>query len=169
MTDTPQTDPELPEVLATIAASPMRRVFGMATLFVLGGVLVYVALTTAPALQWRLFLLVLGGLTLWLAQATRKATENRIELTRDGLRSSSGEVIASLDDIAAVKRGMFDMKPSNGFTILLKKPRSRRWQPGLWWAFGRRVGIGGVTPGSEAKTMAQIIEALLVERGQTEG
>ena len=85
------------------------------------------------------------------------------------MRSTSGEEIAALDDIAAIRRGMFDLKPSNGFTVHLKKPRSRRWQPGLWWAFGRRVGIGGVTPGSEAKSMAQIIEALLVERGQTEG
>ncbi|MBO6897358.1 MAG: hypothetical protein JJ868_08310 [Shimia sp.] len=166
---TTQDTSDLPEVLATITASPMRRLFGMTTLFLLGGVLIYIALTTTPALHWRLFLLVIGGLTLWLAETTRRATEHSIELTRDGMRSTSGEEIAALDDIAAIKRGMFDLKPSNGFTVHLKKPRSRRWQPGLWWAFGRRVGIGGVTPGSEAKSMAQILEALLVERGQTEG
>jgi hypothetical protein len=58
---------------------------------------------------------------------------------------------------------MFDMKPSNGFALKLKKARTRRWQPGLWWAIGRRVGIGGVTPGSHSKTMAQMLEALLAQ------
>jgi hypothetical protein len=166
---TTQDTSDLPEVLATITASPMRRLFGLATLFVVGGVLSYIALITSPALHWRVFLLVLGGLVLWLADATRRATEQRIELTQQGIRSTSGEIIVPLDNIAAIKVGMFDLKPSNGFTVHLKKPRSRKWQPGLWWAFGRRVGIGGVTPGSEAKPMAQIIEALLADQSRTEG
>lgn len=169
MTETEDTHADLPEVLASITASPMRRLLGMLTLMILGGVLVYVALTTSPALHWRLFLLVLGGLVLWLAEATRRATENSIELTLEGMRSSNGEIIAPLSNIAMIRRGMFDLKPSNGFTVVLKEPRMRRWQPGLWWAYGRRVGVGGVTPGSEAKALAQIIEALLVERAQKEG
>ncbi|MBO9400638.1 hypothetical protein [Shimia sp. R9_3] len=162
----PQTDET--EVLATIRASGPRRVFGIGTLALLGGLLVYLALATSPALIWQVFLLVLGVLSLWLAESTRRATENTIQLTRAGMATDSGEVIAPLDDIAAVKRGMFDLKPSNGFTVVLKTSRPRRWQPGLWWALGKRVGIGGVTPGSEAKSMAQILEALLVERGGSE-
>ncbi|MCP4820329.1 MAG: hypothetical protein GY883_14140, partial [Shimia sp.] len=59
---------------------------------------------------------------------------------------------------------MFDMKPSNGFAIKLKQSRGRRWQPGLWWSLGRRVGIGGVTPGAHSKEMAQMLEALLVQK-----
>lgn len=168
MTDMPDPAADQPEVLATITASPMRRLFGMATLMVLGGVLIYVALTTSPALHWRLFLLVLGGLVLWLAEATRRATDNSIELTMEGMRSSNGDVIAPLENIVEIRRGMFDLKPSNGFTVALKEPRSRKWQPGLWWAYGRRVGVGGVTPGSQAKAMAQIIEALLIERHASE-
>ncbi|MBO9406062.1 hypothetical protein J7399_01375 [Shimia sp. R9_1] len=162
----PQTDET--EVLATIRASGPRRVFGIGTLALLGGLLVYLALATSPALIWQVFLLVLGVLSLWLAESTRRATENTIQLTRAGMATDSGEVIAPLNDIAAVKRGMFDLKPSNGFTVVLKTSRTRRWQPGLWWALGKRVGIGGVTPGSEAKSMAQILEALLVEKGGSE-
>ena len=75
-------------------------------------------------------------------------------------------MIALIDEIERVERGMFAMKPSNGFLLRLKSRRQRSWQPGLWWALGRRVGIGGVTPGSQSKVMAQMLEALLVERAQ---
>lgn len=152
------------EVLATIRASGPRRVFGIGTMALLGGLLIYLALATSPALPWQVFLLVIGVLALWLAESTRRATENTIQLTREGMVTDSGEEILRLENIAAVKRGMFDLKPSNGFTVILKSARTRRWQPGLWWAMGRRVGIGGVTPGSEAKSMAQIIEAMMVEK-----
>ncbi len=168
MTETPQSHFDETEVLATIRASGPRRVFGIGTLAILGGLLVYLGLATSPAPLWQVFLLVLGVLALWLADSARRATNNTIELTRKGLATDAGEEIAALDNIATIKRGMFDLKPSNGFTVVLKSPRSRRWQPGLWWALGRRVGIGGVTPGSEAKSMAQIIEALLVEKGGSE-
>ncbi len=125
--------------------------------------MIYLALSTSPTLPWRLFLLGVGGLSLWLADATRRATETSIVLTTDGLRSSDGEEIALLDQITAVKRGTFDLKPSNGFSVILKQPRTRRWQPGMWWAIGRRVGVGGVTPASQAKPMAMMLESLLAE------
>ncbi|GAA6179310.1 hypothetical protein NBRC116594_07480 [Shimia sp. NS0008-38b] len=165
MTQSPETISEPTEILATITATGPRRVFGIATLASLGGLLLYLGLSTSPAFLWQVFLVVMGVLVLLLAEKTRRATEQHIQLTRAGLASSSGEIIASLEDIAAIKRGMFDLKPSNGFTVILKRPRSRRWLPGLWWAMGRRVGIGGVTPGSQAKSAAQILDALLAEQG----
>ncbi|MBO9472579.1 hypothetical protein [Shimia sp. MMG029] len=156
------------EVLATIRASGPRRVFGIGTLALLGGLLIYLALATSPAPLWQVFLFVIGAGALWLAERTRRATESTVQLTRAGIATDAGEEIAAIENIAAIKRGMFDLKPSNGFTVVLHKPRARRWQPGLWWAVGRRVGIGGVTPGSEAKAMAQFIEALLVEKSGSE-
>ncbi|SFL96510.1 hypothetical protein [Shimia aestuarii] len=152
------------EVLAVVRASAPRRWFGIGVMAVLGGLLIYLALSTPPSLGWQVFLIVFGVAALWLAETTRKATEHEVQLTSKGLRSSSGEEIASVDQIARVERGTFAMKPSNGFLLRLKEPRSRRWQPGLWWAMGRRVGIGGVTPGSQSKVMAQMLEALLAER-----
>ena len=154
------------EVLAVVRASALRRWFGIVVMAALGGLLIYLAMSRPPALQWQVFLIGMGVFALWLADATRRATENQIELTQDGLRSSSGEVIALIDEIERVERGMFAMKPSNGFLLRLKKRRQRSWQPGLWWALGRRVGIGGVTPGSQSKVMAQMLEALMVERAQ---
>ena len=154
------------EILAVVRASVLRRWFGIVVMAALGGLLIYLAMSRPPALQWQVFLIGMGVFALWLADATRRATENQIELTQDGLRSSSGEVIALIDEIERVERCMFAMKPSNGFLLRLKSRRQRSWQPGLWWALGRRVGIGGVTPGSQSKVMAQMLEALLVERAQ---
>ncbi len=153
------------EIMATVSASAPRRWLGVGVLTTLGAILLYVALAVPPgAFQWQIFLIVLGVAALWVAEKTRRATERVIELTADGLRDSDGEVIASIDQIARIERGMFAMKPSNGFLIRLNSATGRRWLPGLWWRLGRRVGIGGVTPGSQTKFMAQMLEAMIAER-----
>ena len=40
-------------------------------------------------------------------------------------------------------------------------------EPGLWWRIGRRIGVGGVTPASQSKVMADLITARLIERDQS--
>lgn len=152
------------EVLATAGASLPRRWLGIATMFSLGGLLIYLAFSTAPSFGWQVFLVVLGVGALVLADATRRGTEKVIELTETELRMSDGEIIATLDEIEKVQRAMFDNKPSNGFALKLKNKRARRWLPGLWWAFGRRIGVGGVIPGHQSKSMAQILEALMAQK-----
>lgn len=156
-----------PEVLAVVRASAGRRFLGVGCMAILGLMLVYVALARpAEDFAWQVFLLLIGGLALWLADAMRRATTNAVELTREGLRSTDGEVIARLDDIETLDRGMFAFKPSNGFLMRLKNKAPARWRPGLWWRLGRRIGIGGVTPGSQSKAMAEIMAALMAERAQ---
>lgn len=153
------------EVLAVVRASAGRRVLGVGSLAFLGILLIYVALIRPPdSLGWQGFLILLGGLTLWLADAMRRATALVIELTRNGLRCSDGEMIARIDDIQAMDRGIFAFKPSNGFLMKTKSKAPARWQPGLWWRVGRRIGIGGVTPGHQSKAMAEIIAALMAEQ-----
>ncbi len=153
------------DVLAEVRASVPRRYLGIGMLLFLGALLIYAALVRPPAvLGWQAFLIGLGAASLWIAERMRHATSLAVELTREGLRSSDGEVIAEFDNIASVDRGMFVFKPSNGFIVRLKKSTSKRWQPGLWWRFGGRVGIGGVTPGSQAKLMADMLAAMLLER-----
>ena len=153
------------EVLATVSASAPRRWLGVGMMALLGAIVLYVVFTMPPANPvWQVFLIVVGLASLFLAERTRRATERVVELTEDGLRDSSGEELAALSEIARINRGMFAMKPSNGFVLVLKNGRSRAWQPGLWWALGKHVGIGGVTPGSQTKFMAQILEAMLAER-----
>ncbi|SEO36048.1 hypothetical protein SAMN04490248_104112 [Salinihabitans flavidus] len=154
------------EVLVMVRASPMRRAFGLAALLGLAGIVLYVAIATPPALGWQVFLVVLGAGVLWMTERTRRATATAIELTREVLRSTNGDVIASLDNIAGIDRSTFAFKPSNGFLLTLKTPGARRWEPGIYWAFGRRVGVGGVLPGPQTKFLAQTLETLLLERAQ---
>ncbi|NHQ75025.1 hypothetical protein HAT86_11195 [Roseovarius gahaiensis] len=156
------------EVLAIVAASPPRRVIGVGSVLVLGVTAICVALLRPPSNPgWVVFLLALGLGALWLTDRMRRATGNRLELTRDALRSSTGEVLVNVADVEAIERGAFAFKPSNGFTLVLKrdaKTGPKRWEPGLWWRLGRRLGVGGVTPGHQAKAMAEILSAVMQER-----
>ena len=154
------------EVLATIEASAPRRWIGVLMLGTVGVLVLYVALSTPPELVWQVFLIVVGGAALWLAYSVWQATQDRIELTRTELRTGAGCLIARVDDIEAVDRGVFAFKPSNGFLVRTRAKTSNSWAPGLWWRLGRRVGVGGMTAASEAKFMSEILSALLLERDE---
>ncbi len=154
------------EVLAVVAASPLRRWMGIGTLVGVAGFAFYVMLSGSASLSWQLFLICIGGGALWMADRMRRATEARLELTATDLRVSTGELVARVEDIEAVERGAFAFKPSNGFLVRTSTPGERAWRPGLWWRMGRRIGIGGVTPGHQSKLMADIIAALLMERNK---
>ena len=153
------------EILAVVEASAPRRWLAVAMLTSIGAIVLYVSLASPPSPLWQGFLIVLGALALWMALRLYQATQGRIELTATELRDSSGTLIASMDQIEVLDRGTFAFKPSNGFLLKTKTPGRNIWQPGLWWRFGRRIGIGGVTPASQAKFMSEIIAALMAERG----
>ncbi len=153
------------EVLARISASPPRRWIGVISLYGMAALLIYVAIAEPPAFVWQAFLFILGGASFWLADRMRRATERVIELTRAELRDSSGALIAEIDNIQSIDRGLFAFKPSNGFLLRTKTPQgARSWQPGLWWRVGKQIGVGGVTPGHQSKFMSEIISAILAEQ-----
>ena len=154
------------EVLAMVQASAPRRWIGVIMLAGLGGMVIYVALASPPALHWQVFLIVMGALALWMAERMRRATEHRIELTETELRSSEGMVIATISDIQSLDRGFFAFKPSNGFLIKTRTPGMGIWRPGLWWRMGRRIGVGGVTPGGQTKAMSEILAAMMAQLDQ---
>ena len=158
------TDTGPDEILAIARASAGRRVLGLCSLVLLGGLLVYVALSQSPEPVWRVFLILVGLGALWLADRMRRATMGQIELTETALRDSDGTVIAELADIRGVDRGAFAFKPSNGFMLRTERANERDWRPGLWWRMGRRIGIGGMTPGHQTKVMSEIIAAQLAQR-----
>ena len=152
------------EILATVGASAGRRVLAITALVTLGVLLVYVAFTGGPSFGWQVFLVAVGAGSLWLADLMRKATANVIHLTETELRDSDGTVIAQVEEIEGVDRGAFAFKPSNGFLLKTTAAGSRVWRPGLWWRVGRRVGVGGMTPGHQTKFMSEIIAVRLAER-----
>lgn len=157
-------------ILVTVVPSAARRVLGAGVLLLLGAILLYLGLASPPAeLHWRVFLLALGGACLWLSARLWRATAERLELTAQALRESSGRVVAPVGQITKVERGTFAFKPSNGFMLHLDGPAGGfYWAPGLWWRIGRRVGIGGITPSSETKVLAERLAALVAARGMAD-
>ncbi len=152
-------------VLVQVDASTGRRVSGLAVLGALALAILGNALLApgVPALQ-RLLLIVLGLLVCAMALALKRATERALVLTEAGLSDSAGTLLASMDQIEAVDRGTFAFKPSNGFLLRLRDKGPRRFLPGLYWQYGRRIGVGGVLRASETKQMADVIAIALADR-----
>ena len=82
------------EILATVRASPGRRIIGIGALGGLGILLIYIAFAQPPALFWQVFLIVVGAAALWCADAMRKATASCVVLTESRLSDQDGTVIA---------------------------------------------------------------------------
>lgn len=153
------------DILAEVDPSGPRRWLAVAMLLVLGGLLLYIAFAFPPAgFGWQLFLVASGVFSLWFAQRLQSATTKKLFLTEDALQDSDGAILVRVDDIVGVDRGMLAIKPSNGFMLKLKKPAPRAWQPGLWWRAGRRLAVGGVTPGRQTRPMADIISIMIARR-----
>lgn len=157
--------PVVPAVLAELRPSPPRRVLGAVILGSLGTILVYLALAYPPsAFGWTLFLVGFGALALFLSVQMWQATRQGLILTREALQDEEGRVLARVEDIRAVNRGVFAFKPAGGFTLSLQGAAPRAWAPGLWWRLGRTVGVGGVTHRHEARYMAEVLDTMLQER-----
>ena len=156
------------EVLATVRSSNGRRFLGLVSLGLLGVMVIYTAIARPPAPGWQIFLLVVGGGAIWCAAAMRRATASAVELTPLVLRDADGTEIAKVADIVGMDRGFFAFKPSNGFLLKTATAGPRVWRPGLWWRFGRRIGIGGMTPGSQTKFMSEVLAAMMASREQVD-
>ncbi|QHQ33955.1 hypothetical protein [Algicella marina] len=152
--------------IAALAISTSRRIFGAAVLCTLGAFLAFLAVTLPEGgVFGRVLLGGLGALFFWWGAAYYRATEGGLVLTEEGVFESTGEAIIPLTNIRKVDRSFFAFKPSNGFLIEAKAPMTRRWKPGLYWRFGRKVGVGGATPGKAARDFADVISLMLTERG----
>ena len=156
------TDPML-----TVRPSPARHYFGVGVQAALGLLLLYVAFATPPAdITWQVFLLVIGVGALLTAGRAWTAANGAVVLRADGLFDAQGRTIARLDEITNVDRAVFSFKPSNGFLIRMNTRQERAWVPGMWWRFGKRVGIGGVLPGAQAKLIADTLSAMIDARDE---
>lgn len=152
-------------VLAEMRPSPPRRVVGVVILATLGASLVYLAMAYPSAvIGWTLFLFCFGLACLWLAVRMWQSTGQGLRLTRAALSDHNGVVLARVDQIRAVRRGVFAFKPAGGFTLRLADPAPRGWAPGLWWRLGRSVGVGGVTHRHEARYMAEVLDQMIRAR-----
>jgi len=152
------------EILVKLEVAQGRRLFGVLSIAGLGITLLYIAAVFPPSKIPALFALILiGALFIWASIRLYRATDNTILLTREAITTHSGRVLCRLEDISSVDRGFFAFKPSNGFLIVLKERGERSWAPGIWWHFGKLIGIGGVTSPRQSKEMVSIIQILLAE------
>lgn len=140
-----------------LRATAPRRLIGVTAMTGLGVMLLVIAFRAPGAPVWQVVLGLFGLAALWGAKVMWEATSHALILTDDALVDSDGTVVAPFDQIAKVDRSPFAMKPSNGFLLILKEPAPRVWRPGLWWRWGRRVAVGGVTAGAHTKPMADMI------------
>lgn len=155
-------DTDMNEILATVTVSAPRRWLALGMLAFLGVLLVHFGFSAPPqSFLLQVFVIGLGALSIALALKMHRGTGSTVELTRAGLRDGDGTVIAPIEVIERVDRGAFAFKPSNGFMLRLSEGQGRVWRPGLWWRLGRRVGVGGVTPGNQTKVMAEILQVLI--------
>ncbi|CUH65572.1 hypothetical protein TG4357_01943 [Thalassovita gelatinovora] len=154
------------KILATAQASLSRRWMGIGMFVVLGALLIALAFATpsSSALGLQVFLILCGAVAIAFAVKMHAATRLGLRLTETALCDSDGTEIARIEDIVRVNRGTFAFKPSHGFMLQLAQPRGRRWQPGIWWRMGRRVGIGGVLPGGQTKAIAEVLQVMISER-----
>ncbi len=152
------------EPIAVIHATTLRRYIGVLAVCGLGVLLLMMGISNPDnSIGSKMLLVAFGLLALLVGLRTGRATAREIYLTQSELRDSTGIVIAALDNIKSVDRGVFAFKPSNGFVLRLHKGMSGQWHPGLWWRLGTRVGVGGVTSGAQSKIVADLIAQHLME------
>lgn len=153
------------QTLMILRPSTLRRVLAAATLGVLGIILFWIVLAYPPSHPgWLAFLVLAGGVALWTAWRNWQATALGVELRDDGLFTTDGTELAAAENIRKVDRGFFAFKPSGGFVLILNDPMPRGWQPGVWWRFGRRVGVGGAMPAAGCRAMADAMTAMVAVR-----
>ena len=157
------------EILVKLEVAQGRRMFGVISITGLGITLLYIAAVYPPSIVLSLLTLIItGALFIWAGVRLYRSTDNTIVLTREAITTQSGHVLCRLEDINRVDRGFFAFKPSNGFLVSLKQRGERSWAPGMWWSFGKHIGIGGVTSPRQSKEMVSIIQILLTEKQQSE-
>lgn len=93
----------------------------------------------------------------WFGWSMATAKASKVVFDGERLTDNAGVELCTIDEIENVERGFAMFKPSAGFAILLREEKPRGWSPGLWWRNGRRIGVGGATPGRAARNMADAI------------
>lgn len=153
------------DLQVTLRVSAPRRWLGVSLLVSLGVLLLHEGLTDPPASPvWQAMSVTIAVFCLAGAWRMWRATAMGVRLTPEGLVTTQGEVIAAMDSIEGVERGVFALKPTNGFLVRLNAPAPLRWQPGLWWRYGQSVGIGGMTPAAQGRAMADLLASRLAAR-----
>lgn len=157
-------DRRKPGELARLSGSSPRRWVSIAAFAGMAALLLAAAADPDVDRELRPVLLGLACLAVLFARAVWQATSRSLVLTEDALCDDTGRLLARVEDMISIERGVFAIKPSGGFVIRLNRPMPFGWSPGVWWRVGRRLGIGGALPGLGARALGEFLEARLAER-----
>lgn len=108
-------------------------------------------------------LLILGSMVFYQTIRLYQKRNGEIRLLDDRLVDECGQILCMIANIKHIERGIFALKPSHGFLIILKEPMKRGWNVGLWWRIGRHVGIGGLTGRDAGKMMADALSYICAQ------
>ena len=149
------------EVLMELGVSPIRRIFALAVLLLLGLLLIWNGMVLPGAvIGLKLILMLMGAAVLWLGIKMYDRTRGGLILTKEALSDYRGTCLIRMEDVVAMEKGVFALKPSNGFMLRGTGAPGNLWAPGMYWRVGKRVGVGGITNARDAKSMIEIIVAL---------
>ena len=147
-----------------LQASKPRRAIMLAMIALLGAFIVGLGFRMSTDQFALKALFVVMGIAIFATlPSLSRASARSLFVTQDGLLDDRGQMLAAATNISGVERGAFAFKPSNGFAIRLHTPAGRAWVPGLWWAQGRRIGVGGLIPAGPAKAAAEILASMTQE------
>ncbi len=152
------------EVQARITPSPARRIVTTLLLLVIGGLLIDSSFANMSQVTFAALTFLFGMLSIGLAFMMYAYTRHSIELHPQSVKSSDGTVLAEFENISGIEIGMLAFKPASGCTIKLHNSMPAVWRVGLWWRYGRMVGIGGCTPKGEVKQFATLLQAQLLNK-----
>lgn len=155
-----ETEPGLHTI--EIARPEALRLFIIAALFGLAGVAGFTAVMALGEFAGTVGFMGVACLgLLFVGRAMFLTDASRVIFDGDCLRDDTGLEICRLEEIVKVERGFALFKPSSGFVLMLKAEKPRGWSPGLWWRYGRRIGVGGATPSRAGRAMADAITATI--------
>ena len=156
------------EVLIGLNAAPARRMIGIGALILLCLVLLWHSYATYDQLSDGLVVILLALAGLYAAFRIWRSSRTGLELTPAELRESGGRQIVRVADIVKVERealGIF--KPTNGFVLVTREKMPAAGSPGIWWRFGKRVGVGGITGAGEGKAMAELLQEMVARQQES--
>lgn len=151
-----------PEIHARLDPSPLKRWVALIAMGGVGATLLFAAARATGGFGvGSLMMLAAAIFFFWAAHKVYHATSGYILLTDEGLTLDDGTILAAMENIKGVDRGMAAFKPSNGFAVSLHKTQPGGWSPGLWWGMGRTMGFGGATNRDQGRFMAETLQRMI--------
>ena len=153
------------DILAELRPSQFRFGMTLVAIAAMGAILTSTGLFNADVdIRFRVLAVLSGAGLVFLATRVIRQGRSGVQLTPEGLFEIDGRKICALNDIENVDRGFAAFRPSTGFSVRLKNRHDLAWSLGLWWRFGKTVGVGGITPPAAGRVMANALATALKAR-----